>query len=29
MYIDDYDLGTKMVGYVRHHLVVSYLAGHM
>ncbi len=27
-YVDDYDVGTKMVGYVRHHLVVSYLAGH-
>lgn len=27
-YVDDYDIGTKMVGYVRHHLVLSYLAGH-
>lgn len=27
-YVDDYSLGTKMVGYVRHHLVVQYLAGH-
>ena len=27
-YVDDYGLGTKMVGYVRHRLVVSYLAGH-
>ena len=27
-YVDDYDMGTKMVGYVRHHLMVSYMAGH-
>lgn len=27
-YYDDYDLGTKMVGYVRHRLVLSYMAGH-
>lgn len=27
-YVDDYDLGTKMVGYVRHRLVLSYLASH-
>lgn len=29
MYNDDYDIGTKMVGYTRHHLVLSYLAGHV
>lgn len=28
MYDDDYAIGTKTVGYVRHHLVLSYLAGH-
>lgn len=28
MYQDDYDMGTKTVGYVRHRLVISYLAGH-
>lgn len=28
MYNDDYAIGTKTVGYVRHHLVLSYLAGH-
>ena len=27
-YVDDYDVGTKMVGYVRHHLMVSFMAGH-
>lgn len=27
-YVDDYDAGTKMVGYVRHHLMVSFMAGH-
>lgn len=27
-YVDDYGLGTKMVGYVRHKLIFSYLAGH-
>lgn len=27
-YYDDYDLGTKMVGYVRHRLVIAYMAGH-
>lgn len=27
MYVDDYQLGTKTVGYVRHHLELSYLAG--
>ena len=26
-YVDDYDVGTKMVGYVRHHLMVSFMAG--
>lgn len=27
-YVDDYDIGTTTVGYVRHVLIVSYLAGH-
>ena len=27
-YYDDYDIGTKMVGYIRYRLVVSYLASH-
>lgn len=27
-YVDDYDIGTKMVGYTRHTLILSYLAGH-
>lgn len=27
-YSDDYALGTKMVGYVRHHLVMTYMASH-
>lgn len=29
MYNDDFDIGTNMVGYLRHHLVISYLAGHV
>lgn len=28
MYDDDYSLGTKTVGYMRHRLTVKYLAGH-
>ena len=28
MYNDDYNLGTSTVGYTRHRLVISYLAGH-
>lgn len=27
-YVDDYSLGTRMVGYVRHELIVSFMAGH-
>ena len=27
-YVDDHDMGTKMVGYVRHRLMLSYLASH-
>ena len=27
-YEDDYSLGTKIVGYVRHHIVFSYLVSH-
>lgn len=27
-YVDDYGLGTKMVGYVRHHLVLAYMASY-
>lgn len=27
-YEDDYSLGTKTVGYVRHHIVFSYLISH-
>lgn len=27
-YVDDYSLGTKMVGYVRHHLVLAYQASY-
>ena len=28
-YVDDYSLGTRMVGYIRHRLTVSYMAGHV
>ena len=27
-YVDDYSLGTKMVGYVRHHLILAYMASY-
>ena len=27
-YADDYSLGTKMVGYVRHHLILTYQASY-